>query len=441
MFKGKRKNPDYGTPTVDPSSPKNTQFSRTVVEPQVKEYIRHGTFEEIIDSIGKHEVLDLTLITTESEYVTKYLLTDTLINKYPVNKLENYRYIFDCCTRRPRIAMYSEFDDCQKEELVQDIVSNLSDKGIEYMMTLTVLQDVKDHCKKLMKNSKEGNGTENNQVTQFTDYNQIKWRCKCTNSVANKHKLITKRFKDRIHSLKKDRKYKNKVYHDISVGNEIISNFVYPNEPWNDSRGNFEKKDKFSGNFSVIMAMGESVSLGIVHGSHRGPDTSGQIHLGSTSLVEIPGYCMIIFNGNLYHYGARSNYKFFQFTPNYRAFVYMCGQDTSFDDEESTYSMGGDRKWCKVACDRCTDIRIFLMANRCDEYMVWKYGPVNKVEGYYPGAYIMGDINTLGWSIVKAHHYDSEDLKLVDFTKKMSDVIGPLTEWHNIQKKKKYYGN
>ena len=71
--------------------------------------------------------------------------------------------------------------------------------------------------------------------------------------------------------------------------------------------------------------------------------------------------------------------------------------------------------------------------------MVWR---CNKdVEMLNPGEYVMGDLNTLGWAIVKGYECTGETL--VQFSKDMMAQIAPgkkapFDGWHGIQNNSKH---
>ena len=179
--------------------------------------------------------------------------------------------------------------------------------------------------------------------------------------------------------------------------------------------------------------MGDPLNIGIVHGSHRYPEKKdNKCHQGSTSLVEIPDNCMIICHAYLSHYGARSIFKTYKFIENLRAFAYMVPEGHKFPPKEYTHQI--ERGWCELDCDNCVNVRLSLVDHRCDHDMVWKHN--KEVDMMLPSEYVMGDLNTLGWAIVKGFEYEGD--KLVSFSKDVMEQISPRNKhpfdgWNGIQ--------
>ena len=67
--------------------------------------------------------------------------------------------------------------------------------------------------------------------------------------------------------------------------------------------------------------------------------------------------------------------------------------------------------------------------------IVWKYSRTEStIEGLNAGDYVMGDLSTLGWVIVKAFHFVSGE-KHLEFLSEFGRVIGssPMRNWVSIQ--------
>ena len=263
---------------------------------------------------------------------------------------------------------------------------------------------------------------------------------------------LKNRFNDRVRMNKKSKK--NKFCHDSDVGQYIIEQFGYNDVPWSFNKSNVGPADydedatvtrsddvsvkikNFTGNFSVIIALGEPCNLGIVHGSHRGPEKreGGLFHQGSTSLIQIPDRCMIICHGNMSHYGPRAQFNTYTFRKNIRSFAYMNVKGYKFETDEVTHSE--DTMWCELKCEKCKDVRTTLEDEKCDNDMVWESD--KDVEMLDPGEFIMGDIHTLGWVIIKSYQYVGLELK--GYYKELMNIVGtktPFHKWNTIQHSEK----
>ena len=63
--------------------------------------------------------------------------------------------------------------------------------------------------------------------------------------------------------------------------------------------------------------------------------------------------------------------------------------------------------------------------------MVWKYKSKEKLDDYLPGTYIMGDLDTLGWVIIKAFQFEGDDLKT--YSNYMEKKVKNVKIWYPIQ--------
>lgn len=326
-----------------------------------------------------------------------------------------------------------------KEELIDRILGNLAHCGIWYSLCISV--------------------SKRNEITEEAGeewLQQVKWNFNLHVTITSCKDLMTKRIRQRGNPRKefgKEKKRKKNLYvHDSVLGQHTIDALDYHEVPWLYGGASYkidnpEEINEFAGNFTFILPLGENSNLGIIHCSNRGGtkslDKENQMfHLGSASLVEIPDKCMILFHANLYHYGARSQFKTYKFLDNVRAFAYMCAKGTNFPPEEEILPALGNHKFCQqdgdnhsndcVGCDKCGTLQTVLRDNRCDEDNVWTCK--KEVHNLNPGDYVMGDINTLGWVIVKAFQF-KEGTELKDFVLQMNKIIGhhPFNDWSTIQ--------
>ena len=339
---------------------------------------------------------------------------------------------FEQSTSRERVEMFGVGDEDVKEKILNKILEELDKRKIWFMVKVKINHD------------------EPRNKEKDRDWSKVRWSFTSTSDSLTIRKQVRKRLMDRILVMKKYTPKKDGVFHDCTVGKHLVDTLQYHKVPWDyEERSTALVPDnddintrhgvvsdslaKFGGNFSCIYALGEPVNLGILHASHRGPSKKdGHMHLGFTSLVQIPDKCMIIFHSNLYHYGARSMFKTYHFLENFRLFFYMCAKGTNFELNEETFTVW--EMWCEKDCDLCKEIGTFLEKRLCDENMVWK--PKVDVDKLNPGEYIMGDINSLGWVMIKGFEVLGKDLvKLAQDFAYIRGVKKPLdsNSWTIIQ--------
>ena len=73
---------------------------------------------------------------------------------------------------------------------------------------------------------------------------------------------------------------------------------------------------------------------------------------------------------------------------------------------------------------------------KCDDDMVWNSD--KDVEMLEPGEYVMGDIHTLGWVIIK--YYECVGSELKGYSKEVQNIVGkgtPFAKWNTIQNSEK----
>ena len=174
--------------------------------------------------------------------------------------------------------------------------------------------------------------------------------------------------------------------------------------PWKAEYGNANSESTgvvFKGNFSVIMAISYPMFLAVVNSSHR-VAYEDMHHLGCVSVVEVPCNCFIIFHGHLYHYGDRAQFIDTEFQMNPRMFAYFKSIHYHFKNIDSTQpSIHGF--WCD-GCDICLKIAAVLKEKRGhnDHYGRWTC-PISPsiIQSLRPGTHVMGNLETLGWAILK----------------------------------------
>lgn len=338
-----------------------------------------GTWEQCIEIIGKENFCSQSDVQGDKVF-NQYV--DTLAVEEKPNTLMKFAY--EQITSRARANMYFDGNKDFKENLIQRICKDMKDLNISSMIYVAKCQE--------------------------TEEGEDKWTFTLYETDEALIDKITRRMNDRVnpHRCEKTLWELKSTAHDSVLGKQIVDDFKYSDVPWayknshsctynpsGRTRGDRNQSDvtHFAGNMSVIYALGDPFNLGVIHGSHHGPSQEdGKIHQGCTSLVQIPPRCMIIFNGNLYHYGARSMFNGFRVLENVREFSYLVSEGVSMTDIEATYP-SIEHKWCQIEFEKCKMFKEYLRDKRCDEHMVWKYQ--NNPMLYHPGEYIMGDIDGL----------------------------------------------
>ena len=193
---------------------------------------------------------------------------------------------------------------------------------------------------------------------------------------------------------------------DYGIGNYIANNLNYGAIPWINSdiqSQSLQHTLNSNGNFSVIIALHESFFLGVMNSSHRVTYNEAH-HLGSVSIVECPATCMIVLRSSLYYYGDRAIFGDVSFQLNMRLFAYMSSPNHNFGDITQNFP-ATNNNFCQ-GCEKCFDVESFLKEHRSlgDGHKRWpcplRPSEISKLE---PGAHIMGDLNMLGWAIIKGY--------------------------------------
>ena len=62
------------------------------------------------------------------------------------------------------------------------------------------------------------------------------------------------------------------------------------------------------------------------------------------------------------------------------------------------------KHWCQISsCDKCKTVREAFADDSRFYKNVWRTSRIpEKLENLLPGSYVMGDLNTLGWVVLKA---------------------------------------
>ena len=393
-----------------------------------------GTLEECLKVIGDDDFSKHSVVTGDGSFGDFLKALPSRISLGPT--MTEYEKL----TSRAMVNLYKNMDRTNRINLCEKVMAGLKDKGIYYFLIV-----------KLLNNEERMKLTIPEGITG--------WKMILTADPTNVYAKIKKRFSDRVNMhLKYEIKQKKKISHDSSLGESIVKRFNYHDPPWYfedtatceytgeeihilprlRSANTQNQPSTFAGNFSVINALGDPFQIGILHCSHRGPTvnqdvTKQLVHYGSSSLVQVPANCMIIFHANLYHYGARSQFNAYTFLNNVRTFTYMAAKGTVLPIVEE---IGTDAQstWCKMECEECKNVMKDLKEYRCDGNHVWKYNSEDSVDKMYHGQYIMGDIETLGWVIVRGYNCEGEDL--VGFVKDFQGLIGktkPFDGWTVVQ--------
>lgn len=281
-------------------------------------------------------------------------------------------------------------------------------------------------------------------------YEQVKWVWELVKNKAKIRTVIQGNFRAR--SKRKAITPKREFPHDSALGTYIVEKCGYLCEPWSHEGLNkgptsdeyeeesydASKLQEFMGKFSVITPVDDDETLGVVHSSHR-TGIHTRHHQGPITLVRIPEECMIIFHAQLWHYGDRSHLGSCRMKSNIRAFSYMrvkgfvIPQDMDTDAANQVYD-----GWCKESCDDCRPVHETMLAdNSRFDGNVWKTNKNREdIKSMFPGSYLMGDLATLGWVVIKAKILEVKNIE--GWVSDMTKLVGSdanFRKWATIQDK------
>ena len=157
--------------------------------------------------------------------------------------------------------------------------------------------------------------------------------------------------------------------------------------------------------------------------------------------MEIPDKCIIIFHAFLYHYGDKAQWYDHKFQANLRTFTYLREKEYLPNSHLETYQ-GSLSDWCNNKCDPCKSFHEILKYQRCNnqDEMVWTTKmSTSQINLLPPGGFIMGDIDYLGWAVIKSFIHPIS--KLVLFSNEINHLQDEFENnkryWNNITGHKK----
>ena len=170
------------------------------------------------------------------------------------------------------------------------------------------------------------------------------------------------------------------------------------------------------------MAQGRSFNIEVMNSTHR-VGYKEKHHLGCACIVEVPDTCFIILSSHLYHYGDRAQFCDFSFQMNTRFFALLKNPHYQFGEIDQTFP-AIPSYWC-LGCEKCEAVAAYIGSNKCfdDIHKRW-FCPLHEriIRTLVPGTHIMGDLETLGWAIVKGFTVaDSECQSFVVSMQKLRD--------------------
>ena len=125
----------------------------------------------------------------------------------------------------------------------------------------------------------------------------------------------------------------------------------------------------------------------------------------------MPDSCLVIFHQGLFHYGDRNEFSNYKFQKTFRFFAYLREVRYVIDVKEPTYP-ALPHLWCNDDCEPCKKIRSTIIDVRCDCEANCRWicpKSIHHINIMNDGAHIMGNLDTLGWAVIKGASVHDQD--------------------------------
>ena len=282
-------------------------------------------------------------------------------------------------------------------------------------MASSLLQKVKDYCLNFTVMAKNVNGNE------FT--------------VAADEKIVESWTK---HYTKKDIKFdvNTAINHanciDCSIGvelNEILKKYGWGQTSKVECNSYIQRVGDA---YSIIHAMASGFNIGIVNCSHLlkcSEDEHHKFHRVLDHYVYVPKGCCILFRRNLLHYGAQATFHEDTYMKSTRYFGKIAPKNYLWPVSDNVKKICPDTNFCKGVnicsiCQEIMNVRFykFLIHSKeryCDEF----------IEKMNSGKILYGNIDTLGWVVIKGMNFLDIDKATETLTH-----LANRKSWHSIHR-------